>query len=75
MTIYWKAVEQYITVVLFAFKFFLVCNFGKFINFELVIVVSERVKFIIYERSNRTSYHISIIESRAIDLGPGNFLL
>ena len=44
MTIHWKAVEQYFTVVLFAFKFYPVCNFGKFINFGLGTVRVERVK-------------------------------
>ena len=41
MTIHWKAVEQYLTVVLFVFQF-PICKFGKFINFELVTVTSER---------------------------------
>ena len=44
MTIHWKAFEQYFTVVLFVFQFSLVCDFGKFINFGLNIVRSERVK-------------------------------
>ena len=39
MTIHWKAVEQYFTVILFVFQF---CNFGKFINFGLGTVRSER---------------------------------
>ena len=42
MTIHWKAVEQYLTVVLFVFQFYSVCNFGKFINFGLDTVRSER---------------------------------
>ena len=42
MTIHWKAVEQYFTVVLFVFQFS-VCNFGKFNNFGLDTVRSERV--------------------------------
>ena len=29
MTIHWKAVEQYFTVVLFVFQFYLVGNFGN----------------------------------------------
>ena len=41
MTIHQKAVEQYFTVVLFAFQFVM---FGKFINFGLDTVRSERVK-------------------------------
>ena len=44
MTIHWKAVEQYFTVVLLVFQFSPVLNFGKFINFELGTVRSERVK-------------------------------
>ena len=44
MTIHWKAVEQYLTVELFAFQFTSVCNFGKFINFGLDTLRSERVK-------------------------------
>ena len=35
MTIHWKAVQQFFTVVLFGFQFYLVCNFGKFIDFLL----------------------------------------
>ena len=37
MTIHWKAVEQYFTVVLFVFQFYPVCNFGKFIKFGLAL--------------------------------------
>ena len=44
MTINWKAVEQYFTVVLFVFRFYSVCNFGKSISFGLVTVRSERIK-------------------------------
>ena len=33
MTIHWKAVEQYFTVVLYDFQFDPVFNFGKFISF------------------------------------------
>ena len=44
MTTRWKAVEQYVTVVLFGFSvFYSICNFGKFINFGLGTVSSERV--------------------------------
>ena len=41
MTIHWKAVEQYFTVVLFVFQFVILDNF---INFVLGTVRSERVK-------------------------------
>ena len=44
MTIHWKAVEQYIPVVLLVFQFNPVCNFGKFINFGLGTIKSERIK-------------------------------
>ena len=44
MTICWKAVEQYFTVLLFVFQFYLVCNLGKLINFELGTAKSERVE-------------------------------
>ena len=44
MTIGWKAVEQYFTVVLFVFKSYEFCNFRKFINIGLGTVRSERVK-------------------------------
>ena len=44
MTIHWKAVEQHFSVVLFVFQFCPVCNFGKFINFGLATVRSEKVK-------------------------------
>ena len=38
MTIHWKAVEQYFTVVLFVFQFYPVCNFAKsFSVFGLVL--------------------------------------
>ena len=30
------AIEQYVTVVRFAFQFYPVCDFGKFISFGLV---------------------------------------
>ena len=44
MTIHSKAVEKYFSEVLFVFQFYPVCNFGKFINFGLGTVRSERVK-------------------------------
>ena len=40
MTIYWKAVEQYFTVGLFVFQFYLVCNSGKFAPFNLDLALS-----------------------------------
>ena len=43
MTIHWKAVEHYFTMVLFVFQFYPVCNFGTFIRFGLGTVRSERV--------------------------------
>ena len=44
MTLHWKAVEQYFTVVLLVFQFYPGCNFGKFINFGLNSTVrNERV--------------------------------
>ena len=43
MAIHWKAVKQYFTVVLFVVQFEAVCNFGKYINFGLGIVRSERI--------------------------------
>ena len=44
VTIHWKAVEQYSTLVLFVFQFNPVCTFGKFNNFGLGILASEMVK-------------------------------
>ena len=41
MITHWKAVEQYFTVVLFVFQYYLVCDFGTFINFGLETVWSE----------------------------------
>ena len=43
VTIHWKAVEQYFTVVLFVSQFYPVWNFGKCISFGLGTVRSERV--------------------------------
>ena len=43
-TIRWKVVEHYFTVVLFVFQFYPVWNLGKFLNFELGAVRSERVQ-------------------------------
>ena len=42
MTFHWKVVEQNFAAV-FVSQFYSVCNFGKFINFGLGIVRSERV--------------------------------
>ena len=47
MTTYWKAVEQYFTVVLGLFvfsQFYPVSNFGQFIHLGLGTVRIERVK-------------------------------
>ena len=44
MTINWKAVEQYFTVLLFVSQFYPVLNFEKSNNFGLGTVRSERVK-------------------------------
>ena len=44
VTVHWKAVEQYFTVVPFVFRFSPVCNFGKFVIFGLDTVRSEGVK-------------------------------
>ena len=35
MTIHWKDVEQNFTVVRFVFQYYPVCNFGKFVTFDL----------------------------------------
>ena len=35
VTIHWKTVEQYFTVMLSVFQFYPVCNFGKLINCRL----------------------------------------
>ena len=43
MTIHWKVVEQYFTVVMLLFQFCPVCNFVKLISFGLATVRSERV--------------------------------
>ena len=42
MTIHWKVVEEYFTVVLFVFQVSPVCNFGKFI--ELLILALSGIK-------------------------------
>ena len=43
MTIHWKAVEQYFTLLLFVFQFYPLCNFGEFIKFGLAVVRNESV--------------------------------
>ena len=43
MTIRWTAVEKYFAVVLFAFQFNSVCNFGKFIDFGLGTARKEKL--------------------------------
>ena len=50
MTIHWKVVEQYFTVVLFVFQFYPVCNVGKFINFGLGTVKSETFDYVAFYR-------------------------
>ena len=46
MTIKWKSVEQYFAVVLFVFQFYHDVGYcGKFINFGLGTVKSERVNY------------------------------
>ena len=48
MTIDWKAVDQYFTVVQFVFRFSPVCSFRKFDNFVLGAVRNERVNKVNY---------------------------
>ena len=57
MAIHWKAVEQYFTVVLFVFQFYPISNFGKFINFGLGTIRSERVNVPVGVSTNMTAYH------------------
>ena len=45
MTIHWKPVEQYLTVVQFIFQVCSVRNFGKFVNFGLGTVRSESANY------------------------------
>ena len=42
VTIRWKAVEQYFTVVMFVLPFLPVCNLGKVIHFGLGTLKSEK---------------------------------
>ena len=41
MTIHWKAVEQYLSLLLFVFQLKPVCNFGKFNNSARDVALSE----------------------------------
>ena len=43
VTIHWKVIEQYFTMVLFGFQSSPVCNCGKSINFGLDTVKGERL--------------------------------
>ena len=58
VTIHWKEVEQYFTVVvLFGFQFYPVYNFGKFINFGLGTVRSDRVKICPKQLTNSLNHN------------------
>ena len=61
MTIHWKAVAQYFTVVLFVFQFSPVCYFEKNINFGFGTVRSERIK---QQGAPLSSKHIQLIATR-----------
>ena len=52
MTIHWKAVEQYFTVVLFVFQCYPLCSFDRFINFGLGTVRRER--FMVAHKNTNT---------------------
>ena len=70
MTIHWKAVEQFFTVVLFLFQFYRVCNFGKFISFELETVRSERLSepIVICCRINRVHESVrAVVKFHAVE--------
>ena len=62
MTIYWKAVEQYFSVVLFVFQF-PVCMFAKFIDIGLGTINNQRVKIklflTVYSRRSEDSVWVS----------------
>ena len=47
MTVHLNAIEQYSTVVLLGFQFYVVCNFGKFTSFALDTVRSESQSLIL----------------------------
>ena len=55
MTIHWKAVELYFTVMLFVFQSHPVCNFEKNINFGLGTVWNEKVNLYSIEQSHCSS--------------------
>ena len=54
VTIHWKAVEQYFTVVLFVFQFYPVCNCETFISLTL-----SGVKGVIDESRNPSTWLIT----------------
>ena len=47
MTIHWKTVEQYFTVVLFVSQFYALCYFGKFASFGLGAVRSGNANHVV----------------------------
>ena len=60
---HWKAVEQYWTAVLFAFQFYLVCSFGKYVNVGFGTVGSEIIKVSArVQRANFRNLNISPIK-------------
>ena len=56
VTIRWKAVEQYVTVVLFVFQFFPGCNIAKFVNFGLGTVRKEWFKSLVFTVEDERSF-------------------
>ena len=65
MAIHLKAVEQYLTVLLFGFQsVYPVCNFGKFISFGLATVRNEKVQLVI--KDNLNYLNISCLKSHFI---------
>ena len=64
MTIHWKTVEQYFTVVLFGFS---ICNFRAFINLGILTVRSERV-YSSHERSRLlcTTLNVDTIKAQKL---------
>ena len=63
MTIHWKAVEQYFTVVLFV-SFYPLCNFGKLINFGLGTVKGLSFKNTLDISFNRILHEMTIASGR-----------
>ena len=58
MTIHWKAVEQYFTVVLFClFGVWPACYFGKFINFGLGTARIEKVNLTVYPHGRHYQFN------------------